>query len=88
MRRNPWKLLYRPAADELENELLYEAARSFALAATDLRATSESVERILRNHGDRLGESEGVLERINGELQRSLENYTKAQQDLMEAPVR
>ncbi|MHC5003826.1 MAG: MlaD family protein [Planctomycetota bacterium] len=87
VRRNPWKLLYRPTADELENELLYEAARSFAMAASDLKATGDTVERILRNHGDRLDGNREVLEQLSRDLQRSLENYTRAQDDLLDVLV-
>ena len=43
IRRSPWKVLYRPTEKELENELLYEATRSFAVAAADMKAASVSV---------------------------------------------
>jgi ABC-type transporter Mla subunit MlaD len=44
IRRNPWRLLYRPETKELEAELLYDAARAYAEAVSDLRAASESLE--------------------------------------------
>lgn len=44
VRRNPWRLLYRPETKELESEMLYDAARSYAEAVSDLRAASESLE--------------------------------------------
>jgi hypothetical protein len=84
MRRSPWKLLYRPSADELEHELLYDAARAFAVAAADLRASSESVNRILTNHGDRVTENQELYRRLESKLLNSMANYEKAQQDILD----
>ncbi len=44
VRRSPWKLLYRPDTKELEFELLYDAARQYAEAVSDLRAAGEALE--------------------------------------------
>ena len=46
------------------------------------------MERIIQNHGDRLGQSEEALEQIRGDLQRSLDNYKSAQQDLLDVLVK
>jgi ABC-type transporter Mla subunit MlaD len=86
-RRSPWKLLYRPSPDELEHELLYEAARSFALAAADLKAAADSVQRVLREHGDEVSNNEDAYRRLQKTLLNSLENYEKAQQQLLDVLV-
>lgn len=44
VRRSPWRLLYRPDKRELEYELLYDAARSYAGAVSDLRSASETIQ--------------------------------------------
>lgn len=44
VRRSPWRLLYRPDTRELEFELLYDAARQYAEAVSDLRAAGEALE--------------------------------------------
>lgn len=44
VRRNPWRLLYQPGAKELQRELVYDAARSYAQAVSDLRGVSASLE--------------------------------------------
>ena len=44
LRRNPWRLLYSPKTKELEAELFYDAARTYAEAVSDLRAAGESIE--------------------------------------------
>lgn len=87
LRRSPWKLLYRPSADELEHELLYDAARAFAVAAADLRASSEAVNRILSQHGDRIAANEDLYRRLESKLLNSMTNYEQAQQDLLDVLV-
>ncbi len=82
IRRSPWKLLYRPGRSELEHELLYEAARSFALAGSDLKASSDSARRLLEHHRDELDED--TVKRINEFLGDSLQRYSNAQQRLVD----
>jgi ABC-type transporter Mla subunit MlaD len=43
VRRNPWRIFYRPQTKELESELFYDTARSYATAVSDLRAASEAL---------------------------------------------
>lgn len=84
VRRSPWKLLYRPSRSEFEHELLYESARSFALAVSDLKAASESVERVLDRHGDRIADDPETVERLREHLFDRFENYQQAQQSLLD----
>ena len=44
LRRNPWRLLYQPGGKEIERELVYDAARNYAQAVSDLRGASTSLE--------------------------------------------
>src|SRR5262249_4128384 len=47
VRANPWKLLSRPTGrKDLENEALYDAARAYSLAVSDLRATAAALEAV------------------------------------------
>ncbi|MEE9130628.1 MAG: hypothetical protein V3T84_11470 [Phycisphaerales bacterium] len=84
VRRSPWKLIHRPSVNELEHELLYGAARSFALAASDLKAASESVRRVLDYHSDQMAADPQTAQRLNTFLLDSLSTYEKAQQDLID----
>jgi len=84
VRRNPWKLFYRPTPTEVEHELLYAAARSFALAASDLKAASESVRRVLDTHPDLVAADPQSAERLTTYLLDSLSNYEKVQQRLID----
>lgn len=87
IRRSPWKILYKPTDNELEHELLYEATRSFAVAAADMKAASISVNRILERHGDEVAQDRELYERITRALLDPLERYEKAQQLLFDVLV-
>jgi hypothetical protein len=82
VRRSPWKVLYRPSPTELEHELLYEAARSFAVAASDLKAASDAMRRVMDRHGEELMEDREAFELLSGNLQESFRKYEQAQQAL------
>lgn len=43
VRNSPWRLLYQPGRKELEQELEFGAARSYASAVSDLREASDSL---------------------------------------------
>lgn len=82
VRRSPWKVLYRPSPSELEHELLYEAARSFAVAASDLKASSDAMNRVLARHGDQLMEDRESFEQLKDNLLESFRKYDMAQEAL------
>jgi ABC-type transporter Mla subunit MlaD len=46
IRRSPWRLLHTPSEEELETDNLYDAARSFALAASALQSASASLDSV------------------------------------------
>ena len=69
---------------ELEHELLYEATRSFAVAAEDLKAASASVRRVLDNHGELVAEDAELFDRVKRGLLDSLDKYEKAQSNLFD----
>jgi ABC-type transporter Mla subunit MlaD len=77
LRRSPWKLLYRPQRQEFEHELLYEATRSFAAAASDLRAAAESAQRISEYELD-----EQTRQMVSKFVNDALVRYQEAQERL------
>jgi len=87
VRHNPWKVLHRPTTTELEHELLYEAARSFAVAASDLKAASQAVDRVVRNHGDEIADNKETFDRMQQGLLDSYERYAEAQERLLDVLV-
>ncbi len=71
VRAAPWKLLGGPTGTkELENEALFDAARSYALAASDLKAAAASLEAL----SDPKGAGPGAIDRASAaELAKQLE---------------
>jgi ABC-type transporter Mla subunit MlaD len=82
IRRSPWRLLYTPPKDVYENEQLFEAARSFAIASGDLRVAAEGLERLSVNPPDILAADPALQERIRKELGDALVRYAEAQRRL------
>lgn len=56
VRSQPWRIFYRPDTKELQETLLYDAARTYADAVTDLRAASDSL-RAAQAMGGTFGEA-------------------------------
>lgn len=85
IRAQPWRLLIRPSRRELEQELLYDSARQYAAAVSDLRATSESLQTLLASDAARLDREE--LSGIQNHLLRAFERYDQAERDLLERMI-
>lgn len=80
VRRSPWRLLYRPDTRELEYELLYDSARSYAGAVSDLRAASEALEALTAREDAPAGAFDELLTVIDVALSR----YQDAEAALVE----
>jgi ABC-type transporter Mla subunit MlaD len=86
VRRSPWRLFYQPGAKELESELFYDAARTYAEAVSDLRAASEALEAIAQAPAGTIDQEEA--QRLNGILQQAFEQYKGAEQRLLDEMIR
>lgn len=86
VRRSPWRLLYRPDTRELEYELLYDAARSYAGAVTNLRGAAESLEAVSASDTPDRDEVATLM----SEVEQAFERYREAEEffleQLIEAP--
>lgn len=85
VRRNPWRLLYRPKTRELESELLYDAAQAYAVAVSDLRAASESLRAI--STPEAVTGNAQAAEQIQGmtrQIREAFERYEQAERQLLE----
>lgn len=85
IRSQPWRLLIRPSRRELEQELLYDSARSYAHAVSDLRAASESLQAVLASASPGLNHDE--IRALNDHLQKSFVRYDQAERDLLERMI-
>ena len=81
LRNSPWRLLYRPTADEASNELIYAASRNFVFGAADLRSAADSLDRLIAEHGDAASAQPawGVLQQ---HLEEAAERYRRAEDQL------
>lgn len=84
VRRAPWRLLYRPDTRELDFELLYDSARSYAGAVSDLRAATESLESVMASNRDRQVLSEGDFDDMLSAIERAFQRYEQAEQRFLE----
>ncbi len=85
IRRSPWRLLYKPGEKELETDNLYDAARSFALAAGTLESSADSLQSMLDKYGDEIDPNDENLKLMLENLQLSFERYTEAEKHFWDA---
>lgn len=79
VRRSPWRLLYRPDKRELEYELLYDSARAYAGAVTELRAATDALNAVTGlPEPERAGRRESV-DRLVGEMEAALQRVGDAE---------
>ncbi|HZW08979.1 MAG TPA: hypothetical protein VFF69_03670 [Phycisphaerales bacterium] len=86
-RAQPWRLLHRPDTKELENQLLYDSARSYAVAVSDLRAASEAMDSIVAQAGEGGPIDAAALQSIRAKLQEAFERYAGAEAELMDRMI-
>jgi ABC-type transporter Mla subunit MlaD len=82
VRRNPWRLLYTPKTKELESELFYDAARTYADAVSDLRAASEALE-VTSREGSPNAVDRETIQHITQRLDDAFKRYQTAEQELL-----
>ncbi len=85
IRRAPWRLLYKPTDKELETENLYDAARSFALAAGTLDSTADSLRALAEREGSALASDDENLKMMLDKLHQSFEQFTEAEDQFWQA---
>jgi hypothetical protein len=85
VRRSPWRLLYRPDTRELEFELLYDSARIYASAVSDLRDASAALEEASASANATGSTLSGRrAEDLNAELTRAFESYRAAERAFLD----
>ena len=82
VRRSPWRLLYKPDKKELETDNLYDAARSFAMAASAVDSATQSLEAIQLDSNEADPE---LLEKMLENLRALFDRYTDAESTFWEA---
>lgn len=95
IRSQPWRVFYTPSEKENETSVLYDSARSYAQAVSDLRAASESLEATLGSLSAGTGSSSVAqitdresIERLNGQLKQAFEKYRDAERALLDRLIK
>jgi ABC-type transporter Mla subunit MlaD len=79
VRSQPWRLLVQPDKRELETELLYDATRSYAEAATQLRTLSESLQSVTA-----AGANKEAVAALTEQLVASMATFRKAEEAFLD----
>jgi len=85
IRRSPWRLLYTPTDKELETDNLYDAARSFALAAGSLETTAESLKALVDKRGETIPTDDANLNLMLDNLRKTFEHFAEAEDKFWDA---
>ncbi len=84
IRAQPWRLLVQPDTKELQQQLLYDSARSYASAVSDLRSASESLESMVGPGMHPSPMDAGRIAERMKELDEAFEKYREAEKKLFE----
>ncbi|MBL4699059.1 MAG: hypothetical protein JKX70_09535 [Phycisphaerales bacterium] len=85
IRSQPWRLLKKPTQEDLEREPIYEAARAYADAVSDLRIASEALDAavIRMTESGSTGDA-AALARISKVIEAAYGRYEAAEIELLE----
>jgi len=79
IRRSPWRLLYKPAPNEMGNLNLYDAARQFAEGANDLNDTAGALRDLINNNPNA---DPAEVKRLMDKVDQSFSNFQQVEQKL------
>lgn len=82
VRRNPWKLLYTPTSEVLEHENLYESARSYVMATSELESAALAFRSVFELAPETLEDKPELREEVITYVLDSLERFKKTQERL------
>lgn len=80
VRRSPWRLLYRPDKREMDFELLYDSARSYAAAVSDLRSASETIQSLSAGSP---GDAPERMRTLIADLEAAFDRYKQTEAEFM-----
>lgn len=85
VRAQPWRLLQRPTTKELERELLYDAARAYVVAASDLRATADAIAGLEdRSRSVPASELSDEINQLKARLQEGFSRYERTEAEFLD----
>lgn len=85
IRSQPWRVLQKPSESELRREPIYEAARAYADAVSDLRVASEALDAaVLRSAQSASVDSVSRIREMARVVEEAYGRYTQAERALLE----
>jgi ABC-type transporter Mla subunit MlaD len=84
IRRNPWRLLYKPDKPEAEYANLMESARAFSDAALAMEEANSKLKTLMAMHPDKIDPNDPMLIKIREEVKKAFCNFEQAQKKLYE----
>lgn len=78
VRRSPWRLLYKPAPNEMGNLNLYDAAREFADGANSLNETAGALRDAIKNNQSSPEELKALVDKLD----KSMGNFKQVEEKL------
>lgn len=88
IRSQPWRLLVRPDTRELQQQLLYDSARSYASAVSDLRAATESLEAVARQSDGAPGLDRQSLAELQTKLRQAFDDYQQREREFLDRLIK
>jgi len=79
IRRSPWRLFYQPTIEEAAQANIFDAARAFSEAATQLDDAVGRLQVIAESRDGSVAVNQETLTDIRDELKRTFGNFTKAE---------
>jgi hypothetical protein len=84
VRRNPWRLLYRPTLAETKQLDIFDAARAFAEAATQLDDAVVQLKAISESQQGAIRSDDPMLLQVRERLQQTMDHFSQAESSLWE----
>jgi len=82
IRRNPWRLFYKPDEKEVQSTNVYDAARAFSNGAEQLDQAMVKLTGLSKAYPDGIPADNEELKRIREHIKESFEKFNKAEQAL------
>ncbi|MCP4377510.1 MAG: MCE family protein [bacterium] len=82
IRRNPWRLLYRPEKGELHSQNISDAARAFSNGAAQLDQALAKLKGLAAAHPNGLSKDDPRLKKIAEQIKETFDKFTDAEKAL------
>ena len=82
IRRNPWRLLYRPKKDELRSQNIHDAARAFSSGASQLDQALAKLKGLAAANPKGIPAASPQLKKISEQIKTTFDKFTDAEKAL------